>query len=526
MKEQDSKGTEQELEEEIDEAIDSLFVEKEGGGEKPPPSPVSSAVSPEPPQNIETDLGSPAEKIEEEIDEAIDSLFVDKGVDSGKPPSPVSSGASPEPLESPEMDLGSPAEKLEDETDQSIDSLFVEKEEGGEKTPSPVSSGASPGPLESPEMDLGSPAEKLEDEIDQSIDSRFVQKGTGSEGVQSVASTVKSAESLETPEVKLEAPAPNASVEVPSADREPGPESTQGPMRNLENLETHLLSLEWEISPDLIDKVISELGFLKDAYDNDPALFQVFEMMSNVAHALADDEGNITPDNLRFLLEAKDGIKLLINELKGKEAYRNVVLSGILAKHHLMQERREGPIETTDQTVERKDVEGLTETLKTLSHELQKEIRQLFVITQKLRTGNAHSTPSETVGMLLMTSSGRVFAIEKDLVLRSVQIPYRMVRTVWKDNEIRIRGDRFPLVNLFRLFKFRDRVEPKEKAVVLIRKDDRTLAVLVDRLLQKREVPAGSIREEKSLAYLRGTAPIGKGRKMYLLDTDRLMVEF
>jgi chemotaxis protein histidine kinase CheA len=385
---------------------------------------------------------------------------------------------------------------------------------------------ASPEPPKSPETDLGSPAEKLEEEIDQSIDSRFVQKDTGSEGVQSVASRVNSAKPLEASEVELQAPAPSVSPEVPSADREPSSGSTQGPTRNLENLEAHLLSLEWEISPDLIDKVISELGFLKGAYDSDRALFQVFEMMSNVAHALADDEGNITPDNLRFLLEAKDGIKLLLNELKDKEAYRNLVLSGILAKHHLMQERREGPGEPTDHVVEGKDAEGLAETLKTLSHELQKEIRQLGVITQKLRTGSAHSASSETVTMLLVTSSGRVFAIEKDLVLRSVQIPYRMVRTVWKDNEIRIRGDRFPLVNLFRLFKFKDSVEPKEKTVVLIKKDNRTLAVLVDRLLQKREVPARSIREEKSLAYLRGTAPIGKGRKMYLLDTDRLMVEF
>jgi signal recognition particle receptor subunit beta len=116
------KGTEQELEEEIDQAIDSLFVE-EGGESEKTPSPVSRVASPEPPKSPETDLGSPAEKLGEEIDEAIDSLFVEKGGESEKTP-------SPEPLKSPETDLGSPAEKLGEEIDEAIDSLFVEK--GGE----------------------------------------------------------------------------------------------------------------------------------------------------------------------------------------------------------------------------------------------------------------------------------------------------------------------------------------------------------------------------------------------------------
>ncbi len=376
-------------------------------------------------------------------------------------------------------------------------------------------------------MDVTAPAQKLEAEIDQSIDRLLVEDEGKKEEVPPTFPSVASPEPVRPPEEELGEPASRPLAETVSGRWEPGAQESDGPVRNLENLESHLLSLEWEISPDLIDKIISELGFLKETYGNDQALFQLFEVMGKVARSLADDEGNITPESLRFLLEAKDGIKLFCDELKDKEDYKNLVLSGILARYRIMQDQTKTAVEAAvgDMGV-KEDAKGLTEALTTLSRQLQKEIRQLGVITRALRVGAGVSAPSQTVGTVLVVSSGRIFAIEKDIVIRSVQIPYRMVRTIWRDNEIRIRGNRFPLINLFCLFRFKGRIESGEKTVVLVKKGNRTLALLVDRLLQKKEIPSSFIQEEKRLAYVRGIASHGRGRKIYLLDTDRLMVEF
>lgn len=130
------------------------------------------------------------------------------------------------------------------------------------------------------------------------------------------------------------------------------------------------------------------------------------------------------------------------------------------------------------------------------------------------------------IAAFLVETSGRVFAMENDIVVRSVQIPYRMARTVWRDREIRIRGVRLPLVNLFRLFKSKAKVKAENKVVVLVKKGDRTLALLVDRCLQKKAIPVSRVREESRQAHIRGVVPTAAGQSIYFLDIDRMMVEF
>ncbi len=126
----------------------------------------------------------------------------------------------------------------------------------------------------------------------------------------------------------------------------------------------------------------------------------------------------------------------------------------------------------------------------------------------------------------MVESAGSLFAIEKEIVIGSVHLPYRTAKTIWRDREIRFRGTRLPLINLFRLLRLKGRVEPKDKKVVLVKKAGKTLAILVDRLSKTKEIPSKSIREGGQVAYIRGIAPIGRGRNLYLLDTDRMAVEF
>jgi hypothetical protein len=367
--------------------------------------------------------------------------------------------------------------------------------------------------------------EGLEKEIDQTIDSLFVEKGSGKAG-QGGATGPGSGEPGDAGGVELETLVRKVGEEeIASGPSEPLPTESDGPLRNLENLETHLLSLEWEISPGIIEEIVSELGFLKEVYRSDRGIFRVVDLMSKVAHSLADDEGNITAQNLRFLLEAKDGIKLLSAELKGKEDYKNLVLSGVLARYQLMQGQRRRKAKERGGSGGDRYFDNLTEDLRNLSQKLQIEVRQLGSLTRKLQGRRDDSAPSETVGTVLVETSGRVFAIERDIVIRCLRVPHDMVRTVWRDREIRIRGVRSPLVNLFRLLRLKGRVKAGNKTVVVIRKGDGTLAVLVDRLLQTRAIPLKRIRDEKRLAYVRGVVPVGPDRNVYFLDTDRMVAE-
>jgi len=425
---------------------------------------------------------------------------------------------------------------LESEIDNAIDSLFVEK--GGDKTKNPSPSGSmaakrsreiTPGPQAAASR-LGG----LETEIDHAIDSLFVEKGQQSEGGPSASMQdlrESPPASTDTPPEMSQGHPPGRGLEreaeKPTAKTGPVPERADRARRNLENLETHLLSLEWEISRDLIEKIISELSFLKEEHRNDRAVFQVADVMDKVAHLLSRDEGNITPENLRFLLEAKDGIKLLSDELKDREDYKSMILSGILARYRLMHDQKRRPTEAQGDTRPDGEVGSIAKALQTLSDELKVEIRELGRIAQEFQQGRPAEKVSEKgVDAVLVESCGRVFAIEKESVVRSVQIPYRMVRNVWRNSEIRIRGVRLPLINLFRLFKFKGKVEARERPVVLAKKGKRTLAILADRVLERTDIPLSSIREGKGLAYVRAVSSLGAGQTVYFLDLDRLVVEF
>jgi chemotaxis protein histidine kinase CheA len=428
---------------------------------------------------------------------------------------------------------------LESEIDQAIDSLFVEKSGRLEKTSSSsVSSMPKEPPKADPEPQTGKAKPGgLENEIDDAIENLFVEKGDRSETAPTapIDQTVSEppvpdiASLSEKSETGSSSSGPKVGVDRPTREEGPIMRDPHPSERNIENLETHLLSLEWEINRDLIDKVISELGFLKKANQNNRAVFQVTDVMEKVAHSLAKDEMNITPESLRFLLEAKDGIKLLTGEFKDRDDYKTVILSGILARYQLMHEPEKTPTPAKEQGDMRSETEvvGVAKALRELSEELRGEIRQLGRIAQELQQGRrSQAVSDETVGAVLFESCGRVFAVEKENLVRSVQIPFRMVRTVWRDKEIRIRGVRLPLVNLFRLFKVKGQVEAKDRPVVVIKKGDRTLAILADRLLSKKDIPLKHIREEKGFAYIRAVGSLGSGRTIYFLDLDRLTVEF
>jgi hypothetical protein len=425
---------------------------------------------------------------------------------------------------------------LESEIDHAIDSLFVEK--GGGKTKKPSPSGnmaARRSPETTPEpQSLAGRSGGLESEIDHAVDSLFVEKGQQSEGgpsasMQDLSESPPAATRIpsETPQTLPPSRSLELEAEKPAEKTGPVAQMADRARRNLENLETHLLSLEWEISRELIEKIISELSFLKEGHRNDRAVFQVADVMDKVAHLLARDEGNITPENLRFLLEAKDGIKLLSDELRDREDYKNMILSGILARYRLMHDQKRRPTEARGDTRSGGEVADMAKALRALSDELRAEIRELGRIARELQQRQPVQRASEKgVATVLVESCGRVFAIEKESVVRSVQIPYRMVRTVWRDSEIRIRGVRLPLINLFRLFKFKGKVEARDRPVVMTKKGERTLAILADRVLERTEIPLRSIREEKGLAYVRAVGSLGGGRTVYFLDLDRLVVEF
>jgi hypothetical protein len=587
MKDEDSKRNELKgLEKEIDRAIDSLFVEKGSQKEQTQPAGVSAtpddllpdterqAEPHEPEAGVRPVEGQKG--IEEDIDQAIDSLFVERAGGEETAPVPATGEASAQPTDTSELDLQSLTQEMEDENSsidetpiptaakgspdgqegieedigRAIDTLFVEKGHEKEEASRTTVSVAPEDSGEPPVVDLESIGEEVvkesrsleqerlpgetegslenyegkEKEVEQAIGSFRGEEG--SEEETAPATTIGGVSIEAAKAVAPESHARTAETKVSVKQQNPSGGENDQTGRNLENLESHLLSLEWEINPELIQRVISELAFLKKAYRNDRASFQVVELMDKVTHSLANDEGNITPNNLRFLLEAKDGIKLLGNELKNKEDFKNVVLSGILARYRLMREEGAKEADGQHESAREGDFQNLTQSLRDLSQRLQHEIRQLGSITQRLQGGTDHSAPSRMIAAFLVETSGRVFAMENDIVVRSVQIPYRMARTVWRDREIRIRGVRLPLVNLFRLFKSKAKVKAENKVVVLVKKGDRTLALLVDRCLQKKAIPVSRIREESRQAHIRGVVPTAAGQSIYFLDIDRIMVEF
>ena len=92
-------------------------------------------------------------------------------------------------------------------------------------------------------------------------------------------------------------------------------------LKSFEKMETQLLSLEWEITKENLEKTREEVGLLRKISKGRPDITSVLNLMEKVLIHMIRNEENINPPMIKFLLDSKETIKLLMKKETDSEIH-------------------------------------------------------------------------------------------------------------------------------------------------------------------------------------------------------------
>ena len=99
-------------------------------------------------------------------------------------------------------------------------------------------------------------------------------------------------------------------------------------------MEAQLLSLEWEINPEKLHKTREEVGALRELLKQRKDIGSILGFMGSVLDRMIADEESIDPASIKFLLDAKETIKLSFEREDEREfeIYKSLAREGIEAR--------------------------------------------------------------------------------------------------------------------------------------------------------------------------------------------------
>ena len=289
--------------------------------------------------------------LEEEIDSAVDRLFVESRKGSSDSLLKEPSGLAPSPEEGresePAFNVGSlsapiPAREAEKPQPFSFDlpDSFSDQLEGSFALESSAMT-ASPEPTAQAKPPVFGPDERLEKTPGPKAPSTTTPRPTA-QPKPAASIAYDATEELERA-FDFEPPAAPA-LEKPVVQPPPY-------LKSIDQLEAQLLSLEWEISHEKLEMTLREVNALKELLKGKKDIGSVLGFMGSVLAEMTADEQNIHPSMVKFLLDAKDTVKLLFEREDEREfeVYKTLARDGIEARFRTLREAKkpdkERPVE-------------------------------------------------------------------------------------------------------------------------------------------------------------------------------------
>jgi hypothetical protein len=423
------------LEEEIDSAVDRLFVEEKKGLVES--MPVKSSLA-EPSLELETPydiVSAPSPEREEPL--VLDKPTLEK-------PFPEKPSVAPPSL--------TPVRNIEED-------LFLE-----EPSPSPREEGLSLG--------LGVQDQDL---FEEKPPPRVSMPGR-SEGLPLEVSAPEGEQDLfgETP-----SRVPSVSAPVPDP---------------MEKLETQLLSLEWEITNEGIEKTKEKIVELRRHWSGQPRILSVSQWMEKVLDSMLKSDANIRPPLITFLMDAKDTLKMLIqggttNESNiAKQLAYNGIEARFLGLTALRGAPSQGPAapeaglkrmeEITDQ------IHRFTRTMQDTLEKIEERLSRLEQQPVSRREEEAPQ-PSSWLTFMVFMLEGRIFGVQNERVFKLFRVPPAFRDKVVGQRRVRLKNVEVRLVDLKKLFSIHEKGQGGELKLLIVKDEGEYKGLMIEQVLQK-----------------------------------------
>jgi len=347
----------------------------------------------------------------------------------------------------------------------------------------------------------------LEKEIDAAVDRLFVEKG--GETLKSIAPSAPLHETFQKAEKEVEWEMP-VSAPAPIPAPTPTPTPVLDPVASyyaqpLEKLETQLLSLEWEITKENLEKTAGEVLELKENFKRSPDVSSVLNRMLAVLNFMTQNEEGIQPHRIQILLDSKETIKLLMRNETEEEIgiYKKLALTGLEARFSSLEEIRRvvpPPVSvTTPKQEERAEVsligpelmEKITGRMESFSAKLDEMMEKMnwhLSGHEELIKSHVASPLQESVSKTKVTVfkiGEKLLGVESQKVFKLFKVPVSIRETINEFPTFRLKGLEVRMVDLESLFSVSGSERVEERQMLILKGDETYKGLLIDRVLNR-----------------------------------------
>ena len=217
-------------------------------------------------------------------------------------------------------------------------------------------------------------------------------------------------------------------------------------LKSIDQLEAQLLSLEWEITHEKLRKTREEVGTVRELLKQRKDIGSVLGFMGSVLDRMIADEENIQPATIKFLLDAKETIKLSVEREDEKEfeIYKQLAREGIEARFRGLGEAKKplgefassSPVEPASEKTSAEKIPAewkkVEELLPQWNHfferaeSLLQRIDQRFSELEKRSHAAPGGSEKETLPSMDITvfkSYGKLYGVESQKIMKLYKVP-------------------------------------------------------------------------------------------------------
>jgi hypothetical protein len=376
---------------------------------------------------------------------------------------------------------------LEEEIDDAVDRLFVEKKRGG----------AESFLMESPPIEPPLKTPVLEPSISPTLEP-----------------SMKSPIFEPAMEPPILEPSREPSLLEPSFemenifDRESSlhPPSVPIPfLKSIEKMEAQLLSLEWEITEEKLQKTREEVLALRELLKQKADITSILSDMEKVLSHMMKNEENIKPPCIKFLLDSKETIKLLMRkETEGEiDIYKQLAYLGIEARFSCLEGRQESKIiqpsfskgegvEKTEVSIPgEKKIEDMSNKMSCFMEKVEEIFRtmkqQISRLEETIRKPPAASLEagSKPVNVMIFKVDEKLFGVESEKVFKLFKVPNTFQEKYSNQQKIRLRDFEVQMINLKEIFSIQGGGLKGEIKILTVKDNGEYKGFMVDQVLKK-----------------------------------------
>ena len=336
----------------------------------------------------------------------------------------------------------------------------------------------------------------LEEEIDSAVDRLFVEKTEGP------------AETISEPPQPPVKDQPfrvekDFDFESTSAPPPPSPPPAAPVFKPIEKMEGQLLSLEWEINKENLGKTKDEVLALRQTLKEKPELGSVLNLMDKVLDYMVKNEDKIRPPLLKFLMDSKETLKLLMRKEADSELniYKQLAYMGIQARYSCLEELKEAKPERSAPGL-REEIErsGIFIKMESQIGELSKKMNlfiekmgefyqkvDLFLL--KVDRGSMKpaeppfAIPSVPINITIFKVEERLLGVESDKIYKLFKVPVDHQDRYVDQQKIRLKDFEVRLIDLRKVLLIPGGSRKAEVKILAVNEDGEYKGLMVDQVL-------------------------------------------